>query len=159
MSTFHDNHLSEILAFFESALPGEMPNALMDQLTRYLQKNGKIHKSVNLKPDSSNYIHEYGSDSESDDSESESESSDSDSDSGIEALSSGLSSCYLTPPGEQCLIKDSSTTKTKSKDKSKDKAKDKAKSKHKQCKGLVAGTGERCHFKATKGHYCGHHKK
>ena len=146
MSTFHDNHLSEILAFFESALPGEMPNALMDQLTRYLQRKGKIHKSVNLKPSSSDYIHEYGSDS--DDSGSESESDDYESDEGVDALTSGLSSCSLTPPGESVLAKPKRQKKSKS-----------TKSDHKQCKALVAGTGERCQFKATKGHYCGHHKK
>ena len=140
MSSFRENHLADILAFFESTLPGEMPNALMDQLTRYLHHKGKINKAVNLKPSSSDYIHDYGSDS--DRSESESESDDSDSDSGIEALTSGLSSCYLSQPSPPQPRKSRLTKST-----------------HSQCKAIVAGTGERCQFKATKGKYCGHHKK
>ena len=147
MSSFQENHLADILAFFESALPGEMPNALMDQLTRYLHHKGKINKAVNLKPSSSDYIHDYGSDSDRSESESDLSESESDSGGGDSSIGGGgSSSCRWTPSPP--LKEHTQPRKPRL-----------TKSDHSQCKAIVAGTGERCLFRATKGKYCGHHKK
>ena len=70
MTHFTKHHLSAIMAFFNSELPGEMPNALMDQLARFLQRE-KLLKNVDTNPETSDFIHDYGSDSDDSDSESD----------------------------------------------------------------------------------------
>lgn len=73
MTHFNKHHLSTIMAFFNAELPGEMPNALMDQLARFLKREGLL-KNVDTNPETSDFIHEYGDDSDdSDDSDSESD--------------------------------------------------------------------------------------
>ena len=68
---FSDAQLDKILEFFESSLPGEMPNALMSELTKYLQTNHLLKSDVDTDPETSDFIHSYESDS---DTESECES-------------------------------------------------------------------------------------
>ena len=79
MTHFTQHHLSAIMAFFNSELPGEMPNALMDQLARFLQRE-RLLKNVDTNPETSDFIHDYGSDSDDSDSESDEEFDSSSSD-------------------------------------------------------------------------------
>ena len=78
MTQFSKNHLNAIMAFFNAELPGEMPNALMDQLARFLQREGHL-KNVDTNPETSEFIHEYDSDSEVSESESEDDFDDTES--------------------------------------------------------------------------------
>ena len=66
MTHFTKHHLKAIMAFFNSELPGEMPNALMDQLARFLQREDLL-KNVDTNPETSDFIHDYGSDSDDSD--------------------------------------------------------------------------------------------
>ena len=61
--------------FLEDELRGEMPNAIMDILTRRLIVNGNVSKSVDVNPDTSEFVHDYdSSDSETDYSDTSSDS-------------------------------------------------------------------------------------
>ena len=65
--SFTTSQLSAILDALEEELPGEMPNAIMDILTRRLIVNGNVSKSVDVNPDTSEFVHDYdSSDSETD---------------------------------------------------------------------------------------------
>ena len=146
MTKFSNDHLTQILAFFDSALPGEMPNALMDQLTRYLKRERLLAKDVDTDPDTSDFIHEYVDDSDDSDSDDDA-STISDPPSSI--TGSTLSSWpSVSERGEQVLS-------TPSHNKNKNKPPPPP---PKQCKGHKAD-GTRCTFRATHGKYCGHHIK
>ena len=72
--SFTTPQLSAILDALEQELPGEMPNAIMDILTRRLIVNGNVAKSVDVNPDTSEFVHDYdSSDSETDYSDSSSD--------------------------------------------------------------------------------------
>ena len=70
--SFSNAQLSAILDALEYELPGELPNAVMDILTRRLLINGNVSKSVDVNPDTSEFVHDYDSDSDSDYSDSSS---------------------------------------------------------------------------------------
>ena len=66
---FTEAHLDLVLTFLEDNLPGEMPNALMSELTKFLVEEGVVSKSVDTNPETSEFIHDYGSDDEFSDSD------------------------------------------------------------------------------------------
>ena len=93
--SFTTSQLSAILDALEQEMPGEMPNAIMDILTRRLIVNGNVSKSVDVNPETSEFVHSYTSD-ESDSDYDSSDSSDYSSSDYSSSEYSGESSTYYS---------------------------------------------------------------
>ena len=143
---FTESHLDEILTFFEENLPGEMPNALMSELTRHLMAKKLISKGVDTDPDTSDFIHSY-----------ETELDDESECSSVCSGSSCSSQSTFKPPPPPPKDKKKKHKEGES-PKHKESPKTKAPPKHHTCKGKKAD-GTPCSFKAINGHYCGFHSK